>query len=1092
MQIAPDGLSTRHLLASGRQLRAGDGRALGAVVVMHDMTGQVDAEEAVREAVVVARTAEVLRRSEARHRLLVRATATMVWTAGPSGLKEEAAPDWESFTGQTWEDYRGEGWLGAVHPDDRAATRAAWQAAIAAGTTYETEHRLRRHDGAYRWMAARAVPLRDAAGAVTEWVGAHTDVHERHEAEATRARQDADFRALADSIPQLVWITDPAGNHDYYNARWYAYTGLTLEETAGEGWNNVLHPDDQERAFGVWRHSLQTGEPYSIEYRFRRHDGAYRWFLGQALAQRDEQGTIVRWFGTCTDIHDQREAEAALASTSERLRFATAAADLGTWAFDPATGVLDFDRRGKAMFGIPPDGVLDYDGLFERIHPDDRDRTRAAFGAALDPHGSRFYDSTYRVVWPDGTTRWVRAVGRAAVREGAAGLETHRFTGTVQDVTDARHAEDALRESESRLRLTLDAAAFGTWHIASDGTRIDTDARFREIWGLDAVEVSLAEAAGRVHEDDRDRVVDAVKAALDPLRPHPYAQEHRVVQPDGSVRWIFGRGRSEVADGPAGPRLVSFNGIISDITERKEAEAALRQSEAQFRDLIDNLPELAWTARADGEIDFYNHRWYTYTGTDFEEMQGWGWEKVHDPDVLPRRRGALATLHRDRRAVRDGVPAARRRRRLPLVSDPGERAARRGRTGHALDRHQRQHRRAAPHGGGAGGGSRRALRGQPLARRPRRRAHGAAPGSLRHARRRAQRHHRPHRRRGQAVPGDRVQRGLCRRVRGRLRPRAGRRNERRGGACLATRRSRPAPTPNWARALAGEAFNEIQEETYPGLGHRAFDLRYSPMVTDDGRVEGAVCVVRDVTAQREAEAELGRYAVEMEERNAELQQFAYVASHDLQEPLRMVTSFLQLLERRYADQVGDTGREYIGYAVGGARRMQALLQDLLAYSRVGTHGRAFETVDLAQVAEDAQTDLTVALVEAGGRVEIGALPQIQGDPVQLHQLLQNLVGNGIKFRAEGRAPVVEVRAERVTEDGQPFWRLAVADNGIGLEQKYADRVFQIFQRLHDREAYEGTGIGLAICKRIAERHGGRIWYDGRPGEGTTFYVTLAA
>ena len=297
---------------------------------------------------------------------------------------------------------------------------------------------------------------------------------------------------------------------------------------------------------------------------------------------------------------------------------------------------------------------------------------------------------------------------------------------------------------------------------------------------------------------------------------------------------------------------------------------------------------------------------------------------------------------------------------------------------------------------------------------------------------------------------------------------------------------------NWARALAGEAFNEIQEETYPGLGHRAFDLRYSPMVTDDGRVEGAVCVVRDVTAQREAEAELGRYAVELEERNAELQQFAYVASHDLQEPLRMVTSFLQLLERRYADQVGDTGREYIGYAVGGARRMQALLQDLLAYSRVGTHGRAFETVDLAQVAEDAQTDLTVALVEAGGRVEIGALPKLQGDPVQLHQLLQNLVGNGLKFRAEGRAPVVQVRAERVAEDGQPFWRLAVADNGIGLEQKYADRVFQIFQRLHDREAYEGTGIGLAICKRIAERHGGRIWYDGRPGEGTTFYVTLAA
>ena len=263
------------------------------------------------------------------------------------------------------------------------------------------------------------------------------------------------------------------------------------------------------------------------------------------------------------------------------------------------------------------------------------------------------------------------------------------------------------------------------------------------------------------------------------------------------------------------------------------------------------------------------------------------------------------------------------------------------------------------------------------------------------------------------------------------------------------------------------------------------------MRADSGSIEGAVCVVRDVTAQREAEAALERYAVELEERNAELQQFAYVASHDLQEPLRMVTSFLQLLERRYADQVGDTGREYIGFAVGGARRMQALIQDLLAYSRVGTHGRGFERVDLGQVAQDVQTDLSVALSEAEGEIEIGALPTLHGDPVQLHQLLQNLVGNGLKFRQKGRPATVRISATRVREEGKPFWRIAVADNGIGLEQHYEDRVFQIFQRLHDRESYEGTGIGLAICKRIAERHGGRIWYEGRPGDGTTFYVLLA-
>jgi light-regulated signal transduction histidine kinase (bacteriophytochrome) len=197
----------------------------------------------------------------------------------------------------------------------------------------------------------------------------------------------------------------------------------------------------------------------------------------------------------------------------------------------------------------------------------------------------------------------------------------------------------------------------------------------------------------------------------------------------------------------------------------------------------------------------------------------------------------------------------------------------------------------------------------------------------------------------------------------------------------------------------------------------------------------------------------------------------------------MVASYTQLLARRYQGKVDADADEFIGFAVDGATRMQALINDLLAYSRVGTRGRAFEPTDAATIVNRVLADLDVAIKEAGATVTHGALPTVMGDAVQLGQLLQNLVSNAIKFRGE-RAPLVHISAAR---EG-PLWHFSVHDNGI--EPEYAERIFIIFQRLHTRAEYAGTGIGLAICKKIVERHGGRIWVESKPGEGTTFHFTI--
>ncbi|HSB67324.1 MAG TPA: ATP-binding protein, partial [Anaerolineales bacterium] len=236
-----------------------------------------------------------------------------------------------------------------------------------------------------------------------------------------------------------------------------------------------------------------------------------------------------------------------------------------------------------------------------------------------------------------------------------------------------------------------------------------------------------------------------------------------------------------------------------------------------------------------------------------------------------------------------------------------------------------------------------------------------------------------------------------------------------------------------------------------------------------------------------AEQEIKRYTKELERSNKELQQFAYVASHDLQEPLRMVGSFLQLLERRYSPQLDSNAKDFIHFAVDGAVRMQSLINDLLEYSRVGTRGKPFEHISLNEVVAQAKNNLNVAIKENKAEIKCGRLPNIYGDGTQLTQVFQNLIGNAIKFHGD-KLPEITISSMRNNGD----YEIIVKDNGIGIDPQYKEKIFLIFQRLHSREEYPGTGIGLAICKRIIERHGGSIWVESQVGEGATFHLAIPA
>ena len=284
------------------------------------------------------------------------------------------------------------------------------------------------------------------------------------------------------------------------------------------------------------------------------------------------------------------------------------------------------------------------------------------------------------------------------------------------------------------------------------------------------------------------------------------------------------------------------------------------------------------------------------------------------------------------------------------------------------------------------------------------------------------------------------------------------------------------------RALEGEttSFEQVDDG-------RILWSRFVPLRTEQGNIMTAMNLLLDVTERRKAEQEKERLITELERSNAALQQFAYAASHDLQEPLRTISNFMELLSKRYHDRLDPAAQKYISYAVDGAVRMSTLISDLLSYSRVATRSRPFQPVDMNRIVLDVEENLKSAIEESSAIITHDQLPTVQGDQTQLLQLVQNLLANAIKFRKPQVPPAIHISCERQG----PEWVFGIRDNGIGIDSRHYQRVFEIFQRLHTREEYQGTGMGLAICKRIVERHGGKIWVDSQPGIGATFHFTLA-
>ena len=456
--------------------------------------------------------------------------------------------------------------LRSCWPEAWATLQPALERALA-GESFQDElpaYALRRPggDGANAWVNLSFAPLRGLDGAVLGFSCAVTETTALRESEAK-------FRAITNAMPQMVWTTLPDGYHDYYNERWYEYTGLMPGETDGERWAEVFHPDDRERAWGLWRHALASGEQYEVEYRLRHHSGEYRWVLGRALAVRDSQERIVRWMGTCTEIHQQKRNEEALLDAQLRLAAALVAADIGTWTYDLKADRVYADRNLADIFGVDSDQASGghIAAYLAMVHPDDVGLTRDAIGQAIRDGGA--YECTYRLRRPEGGWREVLARGKVAFDDDG---QPAWLPGIVLDVSRQRAAERALRESEARFRRLSDSNVIGIIRFSADGVILDANQAFLDMLGYTRADMEGGLLTSRrltppEWHDANEEVIHRLRHAG---RMDNYVKEY--YRKDGS-RASVQIGAATVDDGREG---IAY---VVDISPIRDAQLALREAD---------------------------------------------------------------------------------------------------------------------------------------------------------------------------------------------------------------------------------------------------------------------------------------------------------------------------------------------------------------------------------------------------------------------------------------------------------------------------------------------------------------------------------
>jgi PAS domain S-box-containing protein len=774
------------------------------------------------------------------------------------------------------------------------------------------EYMAERPDGSRFWFSPFPTALRDGNGRIVGGINMLVDITERKRSQEALRRSEERFRGFFKSSAIGVAILSLDARFLEVNRAFCSITGYAEEELCALDCARLTHPDD----YGPIREligQLTAGEipTFAVESRYFTKDGRTLWVNNSVSLMRDQRGRPEYLIAACEDITARKRAENDLRETEERLRaiIETTPECIKVVARDGTLLHMNSVGLGMVQAARPED--VEGKSVYDVIAPEFRDAFRA-FNERIcrGERGSLEFD----IIGLKGLRRHMESY--------AAPL--HRQDGTIAHLAITHDITE--RNRRERAALLLSAIV-----DSSDDAIISKD--------LNGIITSWNKSAERVFGYTSEEVVGKSVTILIPAdrqdeEPHILSRLRRGERVD-HFETIRRRKDGTLLDisltispvKDAAGRVIGASKIARDITDRKRVEADLIASEARFRQLADSMPQMVWTARPDGYIDYFNERWYDYTGFSRDTFGDASWKPILHPEDAERCFEAWYS------AVRAGQPY-----------------------------------------------------------------------SIEHR------------------------------------------------------------------------FWDRQAKCW-----RWFVSRALPVRDNDGAVVKWFGASTDIDEQKRVEDELRRA-------NQDLEQFAYSASHDLQEPLRSIKIYGELLTTRYAHRLDGQALEFLGYLHTGATRMELLVRDLLAYTQVGRLDPPAEDVDANEVLTATIDALSGAIIQSDATVTGDSMPAVRVHATHLKQLFQNLIGNAIKYRSKERAPVVHVSAER--QSG--FCRFSVRDNGIGIDPEYKEHIFGLFKRLHSGDEYSGTGIGLAICQRIVERYHGRIWVESELGNGSEFIFVLPA
>lgn len=657
-------------------------------------------------------------------------------------------------------------------------------------------------------------PFRNTKGEIIGVMAVAIDVTDQVKARIIIEEKNQELSFVTDIMPQMMWATESDGLVSFFNRRWMEYTGLPFEELIGNGWIKTLHHDDLEKTLFAWSHSINTGELYEVEYRVRRYDGIYRWFLVRGTPMKDYNGNIVKWYGSNTDIEDQKQHENNLHLSNERFNLVAKATQDAVWDWDLNLGKIWWNDGFQTLFGYK-EGDFDQsiEAWTEMLHPEDRERVY---------DGISNFISTGDNIWSD----------------------EYRF-----------------RKKNGQYATVLDR--------------------------------------GYVLKDERG---------------HAY-------------------------------RML---GSMQDITERKNAEERIRDSELMFRNMATMLPAVIWTATPDGQLNFISRQWESYYGNPIRESLGNGWAEFVHPDDKP--------------------DAAR----------------------------------------------------------------------------------------------------------------------------------------VWQISLETGTEYETEFRVLHKSGtYRWVLVRALPIKDNNGNIVRWYGSNTDIQEKKQFQEDLEQRVkertYELEMRNKELEEFTYVSSHDLQEPLRKILIFSEMIHSDKQNTFSNESEIRLNKLRASALRMSAALSDLLNFASLDK-GDQFVHTDLNDIVDSVKSDLELLLNKENVSFHSDKLPVVAAIPHQMHQLFYNLVNNALKFAKPGEGSHISIlHREVATEElailkdldpARRYYELSFKDNGIGFNPELSEKIFRMFQRLHAKETYPGTGIGLALCKKVVMNHQGKIWAESIPNNGSIFKVML--